>query len=261
MLLPKCHLTKLSLFSPLFLDAPGCSSPLLQGKSYISPTHTDTQTVRSLPPHPSIPHLLRTSVCLYVRPSVFVQQCVSSSLLGAGPSRLPTCLLWSGEWGVSLATATLQLFLTPPISPQPPPSLYSSPPPSPPPPLVLPPHTSPLSHTTAGLGSTCTACWTKGRWVSTRTPRTPPRPITMSHCSTCPTATAMSPTATRRRRTSSHSSEDLFPVFFWFIRSNIFHLAWGFTFYDLFLPTPLSYHMSSSTLIISDSWVFTLDQQ
>lgn len=68
---------------------------------------------------------------------MFVQRCVSSSLLGAGSSRLSTCLLWSGEWGVSLVTSTMQLVLTPPTSPPPsnppwlpPPSLYLSSPPS-----------------------------------------------------------------------------------------------------------------------------------
>lgn len=46
--------------------------------------------------------------------SVFVQRCVSS-FLGAGQCYISTCLLWSGEWGVSLARATLQLLLTSPI--------------------------------------------------------------------------------------------------------------------------------------------------
>lgn len=46
--------------------------------------------------------------------SVFVQRCVSS-FLGAGQYYISTCLLWSGEWGVSLAKATLQLYWTSPI--------------------------------------------------------------------------------------------------------------------------------------------------
>lgn len=35
------------------------------------------------------------------------------------PAYLPTCLLWSGEWGVSLARTTLQLLLTLSLSPHP----------------------------------------------------------------------------------------------------------------------------------------------
>lgn len=131
--------------------------------------------------------------------------------LGAAQYYLPTCLLWSGEWGVSLATATLQLSLTCPI-----PSTTST--------TTLSPHPSctfpfrprsfsfrlPSPHTTAGHGSTFTASWTKGRLASTRTLRTPVHPTTTSHCSACPTATATSPTATKRRRTSSHLSENPF---------------------------------------------------
>lgn len=93
--LPKCHLTKLSLFSPLLLDAPGRS--LISSKvSHIWASLTDTQTVRSVPPHPlHPPHAPPPPfVCLSVRS---VHLCLFSGvfpppfLAPVHPAYLPVC--------------------------------------------------------------------------------------------------------------------------------------------------------------------------